>query len=220
MRVVGRLLLRRLEAVHACGYVHCDVSPENVLLGPPRGTRGSAAKVPMPSTLSPYLIDFGLAQKHPGGEPLEGDHGSAEWSSVRSAVGARRRPEDDLEALGWLMVNGVFGDLPWFELLSKAYKTWDASRSHRAKAIRRAQEAKLQLLDGGWSSLGDEWLHLASMPPVLDRYIRSCRSDQATGLRPDYAMLSELLGGRAGLSPFDAEQADLRTFQDAVDRLL
>jgi len=199
--------------------VHCDISPENILLGLPRQGRTSKEKAPAPGALTPYLIDFGLAQKHPGGMPLEGDHGSAEWSSVRSAAGACRRPEDDLEALGWLMVNGLFGDLPWFDLLAKAYKTWDLSRSHRARAVRKVQEAKLQLLNDGWGSLGDEWLRLATIPPALDRYMHTCRSDRATGMRPDYAMLSELLGGREGLSLFDAENEDLKLLQDTLDRL-
>merc|ERR1719464_1726020 len=91
--VVGRMLLRRLETVHRCGFVHCDLSPENVLYGPP-----SADSWGEPETL--FLVDFGLAQRWPGGGCLRGDRGSAEWSSIRSADGGERSPDDDLEALG------------------------------------------------------------------------------------------------------------------------
>lgn len=60
LRVFGRLLLRRLETVHRCGYVHCDVSPLNVLLGPARGAQVSGDQALL---LVPYFIDFGQAKK-------------------------------------------------------------------------------------------------------------------------------------------------------------
>merc|ERR1719282_1653445 len=108
-------MLRRFEALHKCGYVHCDVSLGNILLGCHNG----------PQEYSPHIVDFGLARPYPGGGPMSGDLGSAEWSSIRSAEGGERRPEDDLEALGWVLANGMFETLPWFLHLSQCYQQWD-----------------------------------------------------------------------------------------------
>jgi len=112
--VVGRMMVRRLQGIHSCGFVHCDVSPENILLGPAKGDE---------PTVTPYLVDFGLARKYPGGGRLAGEHGSVEWSSIRSADGEERRPLDDLEALGWPLVSGLFGELPWFKWLRRHMET-------------------------------------------------------------------------------------------------
>merc|ERR1719464_1740426 len=106
IRAIGLMLLRRLNHLHQCGYVHGDMAPHNVLIG--RTSTG----------FLPYLIDFGCARRYPGSGLVPADRcGSMEFSSVRSADGLQRRPEDDLEALGWTLINGVFGELPWFEKL-------------------------------------------------------------------------------------------------------
>merc|ERR1719195_1466588 len=103
VRVIGRMLLRRLEAIHACGYVHCDVSPYNVLFGSAvhegYGSRGPVAV--------PYLIDFGLARACPGA-PLGAEHGTLEFASARTAAGGPRVWHDDLEALGWVLAFLLF----------------------------------------------------------------------------------------------------------------
>jgi len=125
IRIIGRMLLRRCEVLHRLGYVHCDVAPYNVLLGP-RKRRGGRTDVEGDGVnsddVSLYLIDFGTARKYPGGGDVEGDVGSMEFSSIRSALGGERKPEDDLEALGWVLLTGLFGDLPWFEWLEDHYK--------------------------------------------------------------------------------------------------
>jgi serine/threonine protein kinase len=50
-----------LEIVHKSGYIHCDLKPENLMLG----LKGDYKTV--------YLIDFSLAEKYTDqdGEPLE-----------------------------------------------------------------------------------------------------------------------------------------------------
>lgn len=226
LQVIGRLLVRRLEAVHRCGYVHCDISPENVLLGQSR-----LANTKQASAVTPYLIDFGLARRHPNGPPLEGAKGSNEWSSIRSADGGRRLPEDDLEAVGWILANGLFGELPWFERLGSAYPFWEDCVA-RVTAVMHARESKLQLMEGGWDSHSGRWQKLKDVPEDLDLYLKACRVSgldnekcpPSAGRRPDYMHLLTFLGGSPiGLEPEDvveAEEYELRCYAKDVAPLL
>lgn len=223
VRVFGRLLLRRLEVVHTCGYVHCDVSPLNILLGPTRkrsDTEGHAEKL----ELVPYLIDFGQAQKHPAGGKISGDRGSMEWSSINSANGGEPTPGDDLEALGWTLVYGLSGDLPWFEQLSKHYAKHSpptkAPLAERLNVIQQVRESKLKLLDQGWQSLGADWWKLAVLPNELLQFLDLCRSQRLPQGRPGYAVLYGMLGGKPGLTEQEAELEDLRCYQADVVPLL
>lgn len=215
LRVIGRLLLRRLKAVHSAGYVHCDMSPENVLLGRAHFTPAS------PSKHTLYLVDFGLARR--GGSPLQGCEGSNEWSSIRSADGGPRFPDDDVESLGWVLAYGLFGELPWNERLAEAYADWH-SASVREAAVREVKEAKLQLLEGGWDSHSGRWQKLADIPEELDRFLRAAAlpvASEAPDAPPDYARLLGILGEPAGASGgLDAEERDLRDYHDLVAPLL
>jgi len=225
LSILGRLMVRRLQSLHAAGLVHCDISPENILLGPPPAGTGLGAR------FAPYLVDFGHARRFPGGAVLPaGDAGSIEWSSIRSANGREPVPEDDLQALGWVLLNGVFGELPWFKMLVGAYKDWD-SRFTRDQMVRQAQQAKLQLLREGWQSFG---LTRAKVPTELDEFIRTCSPEGSIpeldgppavqgGSRrhgPDYASLLRLLGSDAELSVPEAEEQDLRLFSERLTSLL
>mmetsp|Transcript_41411 Transcript_41411/g.93384 ORF Transcript_41411/g.93384 Transcript_41411/m.93384 type:complete len:530 (-) Transcript_41411:6-1595(-) len=207
--IIGRLMLRRLEAVHSCGYVHCDISPENFLLGPAKlGSSGGG--------VAPYLIDFGLARKYPDGEPLEGDKGSAEWNSIRSAKGGNRLPQDDLEALGWMLAFGFCGGLPWCEWLLTAYDNNFKLKHVRENVIKRVTKAKIQLLQDGWTGFGDKW----KVPDNLDQFVRVCQNEDDITHLLDYGKLAKLLGAREHVSRKESELEDLRQFQEHVAPLL
>lgn len=224
VRVFGRLLLRRLEVVHNCGYVHCDVSPLNILLGPmDKGHNGQQAQA-QKLQLVPYLIDFGQARKFPGGGKMSGDKGSMEWSSIHSADGGEPRPHDDLEALGWTLAYGLVGDLPWFELLAVHYAKHspptNAPMDVRLKVIQQVRDAKVKLLDKGWQSFGAEWWKLAVVPEELLQFLDLCRSDKLPQGRSGYVVLHGMLGGRPGLDEQAAELEDLRCYNEDVLPLL
>jgi len=216
LRVVGRLLLRRLRAVHECGYLHCDVSPENVLMGPARQAGAGRSQ----DTL--YLIDFGHARAHPNGPPLAPASSSLEWSSIRSGVCSVRRPADDLEALGWVVLQGLFGELPWFRALGQAYAFWD-TKSVREGAVLRAMEDKRQLLEQGFDSNPGRFRKLVDVPQDLAEYLRVCRSFSLREELPDYGRLLMLFGapeGVQGLGELAAEEQDLREYQALLVPLL
>mmetsp|Transcript_15187 Transcript_15187/g.31793 ORF Transcript_15187/g.31793 Transcript_15187/m.31793 type:complete len:673 (-) Transcript_15187:122-2140(-) len=217
IKILGRLSVRRLRAFHTCGYVHNDISPENILLGPVRGSGPNAQ-----SRLGLYLIDFEHAQKTIGGKKLEMDRCSAEWSSVRSAEGGEPVPQDDLEALGWVLLNGLIGALPWFDWLVEAYKDWDSKWTRHA-VVRQVQSAKTQLLEKGWMAM--DWKEPATMRAevaagkLLD-FIKACRLEVTSSKQPRYDLLISLLGGNVDLTTEEAEKFDLEEFERVVVPML
>lgn len=213
-RVIGRLLLRRLETIHACGYVHGDFAPHNVLFG-------------RRDVDTPYIIDFGCAQRYPGHRPNPGEEGSMEFSSVRSADRGEWCPEDDLEALGWTMVFGVFGEFPWFKTLQELYMTTatlvpqGVDVSEMVETVRKqVQQSKASLIFEGWTSLGPSWSKLAQMPGELDRFMHACQIVAGPSRMPNYPYLHGLLGGRVGLSAEEAELIDRRELRELLGSVL
>mmetsp|Transcript_86729 Transcript_86729/g.185812 ORF Transcript_86729/g.185812 Transcript_86729/m.185812 type:complete len:663 (+) Transcript_86729:93-2081(+) len=214
IQILGRLSVRRLRGFHMCGYVHNDISPENILLGPVR----APGEQPSATRLGLYLIDFEHARKSMSGQKLEMDLGSAEWSSVRSAEGGEPLPQDDLEAIGWVLLNGLVGALPWFEWLVEAYKDWDSKWTRHA-AVRQVQRAKIQLLEEGWAAL--DWKEPVTMRAEaatrkLLQFIKDCRLETSSSKLPRYDLLTTILGGNIDLSSEDAEKLDLDEFAKIV----
>jgi len=198
--IIGRLMVRRLKALHESGFVHCDISPENIVLGSsPEHSNGT-------TQYGLYLMDLEHAQKYPGGRAVGGDCGCAEWSSIRSADGGERLPEDDLESLGWVLMHGLCGELPWFPWLTIAYKDWD-SQWTRHQVIKQVQAAKSQFLAGGWKAFSCR--KAVKMPQQLLSFIPACCPEGAKPGKPDYAALLAVLGGTGDATGEEAEREDV-----------
>lgn len=210
LRLLGRMLVRRLHAVHERGFVHCDISPTNILFSEDRD--------------GPLLVDFGLAQKWPGSQPMAGDIGSIEWSSIRSGNGWERRPLDDLEAVGWVLLCGLYDSLPWFTPLQEAYGGEWGSAQCRAAAVRQAQQQKRQLLQHGWQSFGPPYCRNVPLPQDFRNFLRQCQVDgpcQSVARGPDYEQLCVLLGGRDGeLGTRQAEAEDVQLCRKHISPLV
>ena len=110
--MVGLKVLEGLEEVHACGYLHKDVKPDNI----------AVAYDPADPTV--YLIDFGLSCRYQRGgshvmyteeHKFEGTPYFASFNSIRGIRPSRR---DDLESLGYVMLFFLQGSLPWFSIQS------------------------------------------------------------------------------------------------------
>lgn len=102
-------LTERLQAVHERCYLHRDIKPENFTLG--LGRYRDLI----------YAIDFGLAKKYC--DPKSGQHvpyrenksltGTARYASVNAHLGLEQSRRDDLEALLYVLVYFLKGELPW-----------------------------------------------------------------------------------------------------------
>ena len=101
-----------LENLHAKGYVHGDVKPENFLLGPP----GS------PNSRKLYLVDLGLATRwrdsvcntHNEYEQRpDVFRGTVRYASVHAHLGRNASRRDDLESLAYTLMFLLKGRLPW-----------------------------------------------------------------------------------------------------------
>ncbi|KAK7394119.1 hypothetical protein VNO78_14638 [Psophocarpus tetragonolobus] len=101
-----------LEKMHARGYVHGDVKPENFLLGQPS----------TPQEKKLFLVDLGLATKWrdtSSGQHVEYDQrpdmfrGTVRYASVHAHLGRTASRRDDLESLAYTLIFLHRGRLPW-----------------------------------------------------------------------------------------------------------
>uniref|UniRef100_A0A2P2MPY5 non-specific serine/threonine protein kinase n=2 Tax=Rhizophora TaxID=40030 RepID=A0A2P2MPY5_RHIMU len=101
-----------LEKMHARGYVHGDVKPENFLLGQPS----------TPQEKKLFLVDLGLATKwrdSGNGQHVEYDQrpdmfrGTVRYASVHAHLGRTASRRDDLESLAYTLIFLHRGRLPW-----------------------------------------------------------------------------------------------------------
>ena len=108
--MLAEQMITRLEYIHKKYILHRDIKPDNFTLG-----RGKQSHIV-------YLIDFGLSKKY---RSTKGNHehikysenkkliGTARYASINALKGCEQGRRDDLEALGYVLMYFLKGNLPW-----------------------------------------------------------------------------------------------------------
>ncbi|KAJ6435066.1 hypothetical protein OIU84_000324 [Salix udensis] len=102
-------MIARIEYMHAKGFLHRDIKPDNFLMGLGR----KANQV--------YVIDFGLAKRYR--DTTTHQHipyrenksltGTARYASGNTHLGNEQSRRDDLESIGYVLLYFLRGSLPW-----------------------------------------------------------------------------------------------------------
>ena len=106
-------IIARIEDIHTMNYIHCDLKPQNMLMG-----LGDSADIVR-------IIDFGLAIQYrdpvsQGHKPLlkKSGHKKAEifvgnncYASLNCHLGFEPSRRDDLESLGYILIDFLKGTL-------------------------------------------------------------------------------------------------------------
>ncbi|CAA0832790.1 mitogen-activated protein kinase kinase kinase 21 [Striga hermonthica] len=93
-----KALLRGLTHIHRSGYVHCDIKPQNVLIGADGAAR---------------IADFGLAKRAGGGPVGSQLRGTPMYMSPEMVAGGEQEPPADVWALGCAVAEIAGGGTAW-----------------------------------------------------------------------------------------------------------
>ena len=114
------LSISHIEYVHDHHYVHCDIKPNNILMG----IHQDAHHV--------NIIDFCLANKYCDESTLDyipyqtykNLTGTGQYMSINSHLGIEHMRCDDLELLAHVLIYFLHGSLPWQHLEGGSTKQW------------------------------------------------------------------------------------------------
>ena len=162
-------IVQRIEFMHSKNLLHRDIKPANFLIG--RGNKQNII----------YAIDFGLSKKYK--DSKTGLHipyrdgkdltGTARYTSINTHLGMEQSRRDDIEAIGYMMVYFMKGNLPWQGMVN----------SNPKKRYDRIKKLKLDL------KLTDL---CAGLPKETIKFIQYAR-DMKFEDKPNYNYLRSLL---------------------------
>ena len=164
--MIGYQILHILEIIHREGIVHRSLGESHIVIG-----HGDSQK-------KIFLIGFHLATKFkdnngnlPPMKSSDNFSGMAYFASINALKGFPQTPRDDLESLGYILLNLLKGKLPWKDKRSKT--------SEERKELAKYKE-----------SISAEEL-CKGLPQQMKEYIEYCRNLEYDK-DPDYKKLKKL----------------------------
>ena len=162
-------MLSIIEFLHSRNIIHRDVKPDNFLMG--RGTKKHQV----------YVIDFGLSKfyrdqrtglhiPYKEGKSLTG---TPRFASINTHLGIEQSRRDDIEALGYILVYFMKGNLPWTGI--KAKNVQEKYEKIKEKKISTSLDTLCQGLDNSFK--------------VFIQYARDLKFED----RPDYSYLKNII---------------------------
>ena len=158
--------LERLESIHSKGIIHCDIKPENFVIG-------SKDKRFI------YLLDFGLSKKYRSDRTKNHIQfsitntmtGTARYASINALSGVQLSRRDDLESLSYIILYFLTKKLPWQGIEAKSLD----------KRYRKIYAKKLEL---------EKWEKFKEIPLHIQNFIKYCRNLRFTE-EPNYIKLKK-----------------------------
>jgi len=110
--MLGKEMVTLLERIHNKDIIHRDIKPDNFATG-------------YTSQKELYILDFGLAKKYRSSKTLKHNTfvknkkltGTARYASINALNGYEQSRRDDLEAVGYVLLYFLRGNLPWQGML-------------------------------------------------------------------------------------------------------
>ncbi|EGR32739.1 hypothetical protein IMG5_071820 [Ichthyophthirius multifiliis] len=159
--MIAQQLIQLLEYIHQRHFIHRDIKPNNFLIG--AGKKFSKF----------FIIDFGLAKRY---LQRDGTHipykdnrnltGTARYASINTHLGIEQARRDDMEALGYVLIYCLRGQLPWQNLKA------DNKKDKYEKMMEKKLSTPVEVLCKGFP---DEFVKYLA-------YCRNIRFDE----KPDY----------------------------------
>ena len=158
--------LNRLEYIHSKGIIHCDIKPENFVIG-------------LKDKRMIYLIDFGLSKKYRSDRTKNHIQftvtktmtGTARYASINALNGLQMSRRDDLESLSYIILYFLTKKLPWQGIEAKTM----------AKRYKKIYNKKLEL---------EKWEKFKEIPIQIQNFIKYCRSLKFTQA-PNYKKMRD-----------------------------
>eukprot|EP01024_Parvocaulis_polyphysoides_P024363 TRINITY_DN22328_c1_g1_i1.p1 TRINITY_DN22328_c1_g1~~TRINITY_DN22328_c1_g1_i1.p1 ORF type:complete len:358 (-),score=40.80 TRINITY_DN22328_c1_g1_i1:216-1289(-) len=159
---LGEQIIKSIQYIHSKGMVHRDIKPSNMCMS----TEMMEIRV--------YLVDMGFVKVAPVPEEYDEDEsedfvGTPDYASENSLRGKLQGYKDDIEQLGFTMLELILGDLPWSIAVPYGSKSGWSSKQLNLMADNKQAEI-LRLQNAGYlPEFWIKWMEHVNTLSVFDK---------------------------------------------------